>query len=197
MRLLFLTGWLLVLVIGAAWHFGPGQEGLQLDEANRHLVEAQKCAAAEQWAEADAAYDEALRLLPPGHQNEARVVRLEQAKARMLCHKLPTAHDDLKGLVDELKEDAAADPKVLAEARSALASAQYYMTWLLRLEGEPREVWEPEIEGARQSYRMLAEQAEQRGDADNARKSREDLEASVRLARMDLSDLQGLPLPSQ
>jgi hypothetical protein len=30
-----------------------------------------------------------------------------------------------------------------------------------------------------------------------ADKNRKDLEASIRLARMDLSDLQGLPLPSQ
>jgi hypothetical protein len=62
------------------------------------------------------------------------------------------------------------------------------------LEGEPPDVWEPEIEGARQNYRLLAEQA---GDSAAAMSYQEDLEAAVRLARMDLSELQGLNLPRQ
>jgi hypothetical protein len=44
---------------------------------------------------------------------------------------------------------------------------------------------------------MLAEQSETAGDAGAARKHEEDLESTVRLARMDLGELQGLPLPSQ
>jgi hypothetical protein len=67
----------------------------------------------------------------------------------------------------------------------------------MRLEGQGREVWEPEAESARQNYKMLAEDAAKKGDAPAVRKHREDLEASIRLARMDLSELQGLPLPSQ
>src|SRR5262249_43225614 len=111
--------------------------------------------------------------------------------------KLPGAHEDLKGLVEELKEDPNAEAQVLAEARTALAGSQYYMTWLMRLEGQPREVWEPEIEAARQTYRLLAEQSAAKGDSGNAKKHQEDLESAIRLARMDLSELQGLPLPSQ
>jgi hypothetical protein len=67
----------------------------------------------------------------------------------------------------------------------------------MRLEGEPKDLWEPEIEAARQGYRLLAEQAEINGDADAAKKHRQDLESSIRLARMELSELQGLSLPSQ
>jgi hypothetical protein len=67
----------------------------------------------------------------------------------------------------------------------------------MRLEGEPKDVWEPEIEAARQGYRLLAEQAEAKGDADGKKKHTEDVESSIRLARMELSDLQGLTLPSQ
>ena len=99
--------------------------------------------------------------------------------------------------MDELAADPAADPTLLADARSTLANSQYYMTWLMRLEGLGREAWEPEVEAARQNYKLLAEEAEKRGDAAAAKKHREDLEASIRLARMDLSELQGLPLPSQ
>ena len=71
------------------------------------------------------------------------------------------------------------------------------MTWLLRLEGQPRERWEPEIDAAQQSYRLLAEQAEQDGDLNSLSLCQDDLESSVRLARMDIGELQGLPLPSQ
>ena len=35
------------------------------------------------------------------------------------------------------------------------------------------------------------------GDETSTKKNQEDLEAAIRLARMDLSELQGLPLPSQ
>jgi hypothetical protein len=197
MRVLLLTGWLLLLVLAAAWHYGPGQDYTQLDEVAQVLARADRHAAAAEWQEADDAYEEALRLLPGNRAPEARRIRLERAKAQMLAHKLPAAHQDLKGLLDELQADPAADPRLVAHTRSSLASAQYYMTWLMRLEGEPRDTWEPEIEAARQNYRLLAEDAQGRGDSAAAQRNKEDLEAAIRLARMELSDLQGLPLPSQ
>jgi hypothetical protein len=67
----------------------------------------------------------------------------------------------------------------------------------MRLEGAPREEWEPEIEGARQTYKLLAGQAEERGQDELGARLRQDLESAIRLARMDLTELQGLPLPSQ
>ena len=60
-----------------------------------------------------------------------------------------------------------------------------------------REDWEPEIDSARATYKLLAEQAVERGDTTSARKHQEDLESAIRLARMDLGELTGLPLPSQ
>ena len=60
------------------------------------------------------------------------------------------------------------------------------------MEGFGQDVWEPEIEAARQTYKLLAEQA---SDPKQRQKHQEDLEAAVRLARMDLGELQGLPLP--
>jgi hypothetical protein len=170
---------------------------MRLDDVAGALRAADAHVAAEEWAEAAERYDEALRLLPAERTAEARRIRLERAKAQILGRKLPEAHQDLKALVEELKADPAADAKLLAGARSALANSQYYMTWLMRLEGEPREAWEPEIEAARQTYRLLAEQSGAAGDGPASRKHQEDLESAVRLARMDLGELQGLPLPSQ
>jgi hypothetical protein len=67
----------------------------------------------------------------------------------------------------------------------------------MRLEGSPREDWEPEIEAARQNFSLLAEQSVEQGDSNAAKRHEEDLESSIRLARMDLPELQGVPLPSQ
>jgi hypothetical protein len=197
MRIVVLVGWLIIPVGVAAYHYGPGQEQMLLDDAGQRLVEADRHVAAKEYSVAVEQFDEALRLLPAGRTQEARRIRLERAKAQMLARKLPEAHEDLKALVEEMTADKTADPKLLNEAHAALASSRYYMTWLMRLEGMPRDVWEPEIEAARQTYRLLAEEAENQGDNTLASQCRHDVESAIRLARMDLSELQGLPLPSQ
>ena len=197
MRTLLLFGWLLVPVGFGIWHYGPGQDHVARDDASRLLAQADALAKAEDWSAAVEKYDEALKLLPGDMIAEQRRVRLEKAKAQMLANGLPEAHADLKVLVEEMQGDLKADPALLADARSTQAQAHYYMTWLMRLEGLTRDIWEPEIEAARQNYRLLAEEAEKKGDEAGAKKHREDLESAVRLARMELSELQGLPLPSQ
>jgi len=211
MRQLLLFGWLLLPVAAGAYHFGPGQIALRADQAADSAHEAAELAAEARriqvldgdsaargtFAAACEAYERALQELPPGNEAQSRALRLELAKARMFVSQLPEAHRDLLGLVDELEADPKADAKTMSEARAALANAQYYRTWLMRLEGAPRDEWEPEIEASRQNYRLVAETAAARGDIEVARASEQDLEASVRLARMELSDLQGLPLPSQ
>lgn len=196
-RILALTVWLLAPIAGVAYHLGPGQDQKSLDDVARHVAAAEQAAADGKYEEAVTAYENALKGLPADRPAEARKLRLEKAKAQMLAKQLPEANADLKALLDELTADPAADQTLLADTRSAMANSQYYMTWLLRLEGAAPEVWEPEVEAARQQYKLLAEQAEARGDTAAAAKHKEDLEASIRLARMELSELQGLPLPSQ
>ena len=85
----------------------------------------------------------------------------------------------------------------MEEFYNTLANSEYYMTWLMRLEGLGRDAWEPRIEAARQTFKLLAVEAEEQGDEKLLKKSKEDLEAAIRLARIDLTELQGLPLPSQ
>lgn len=195
MRILGLCAWLLLVPVALAYHFGPGQIDQKLDATARQLAAAQALAAGENYAGAVEAFNEALKALPDKHTELARKIRLQRAKAQMLAKQLPEAHADLVSLVDDLSEDKYADPKLLAEARSALANSQYYMTWLMRLEGLGRDVWEPEIESARQIYRHLAEDAQ--NDPAAAQKHLEDLESAIRLSRMELGELQGLALPCQ
>ena len=197
MRIILIVLWLMIGLAGAIFHLGPGKENLVLDDAANALRSAQVAVQSENWGDAIDHYDKALELLPPEKENEARRVRLEKAKAQMMNSKLPDSRKALQGLLNEMLDDPAADPQLVQETRSSLASAQYYMTWLMRLEGVPKQIWEPEIEAARQNYRLIAETAQQQGQLENAKTAREDLESAIRLARMDLSELQGLPLPSQ
>ncbi len=183
MRMLILAGWLLLPVGFGIWHYGPGQERVQLDAVAKQLAEADRCTADKDWAKAIEWYDDALKNLPADRAAEGQRIRLEKAKAQMKAEQLPEANAALKTLCEELQTKGKEQPALLAETRVALAQSHYYMTWLMRLEGEPREAWEPEIEAARQNYRLLAEQAASVGDEKEAKKHTEDLESAVRLAR--------------
>jgi hypothetical protein len=211
MRKLLVFAWLLIPVAAAAYHYGPGQADLAADRAaaaaRRGGDLAREAAAIQErdgdlaakgtWFRAEEAFAEALELLPQDRVSEGHALRLERAKAQMMVSRLPEARRDLEGLVDELAGDPTADRALLADARATLANAQYYTTWLMRLEGLPREEWEREIDASRQTFKLLAEQAESAGDSVSAERAKQDLESSIRLARMDLEELQGLPLPSQ
>jgi hypothetical protein len=210
MRTILLLAWCAAPIAGLAYHYGPGQERLVLDDVATILARAESAVQDENWGEAVERYDEALKQLPADQTLTQRRLKLERAKAALLDSKLPTATADLSSLVEELQDaastkngatkdgaDAAANAQMLRESREALANSQFYMTWLLRLEGKAREEWEPQIDAARQNYRLLAEDAQERGDAGQQKRSQEDLESAIRLERAELQDLQGLPLPSQ
>jgi hypothetical protein len=197
MRKWLIVSWLLLPVLAGAYHFGPGQEQLVLDQVDAHLRSAEQAVGEELWEKAASEYELALAQVPETYIHQSRQIRLELAKVQMFNKKLPDANKELKQLVEDLTSDKNADQALLAESRSAMANSQYYITWLMRLEGLPREQWEPEIETARQTYRLLAEESACCGDNDSLLRHQEDLESAVKLARMDLKDLQGLPLPSQ
>ena len=148
-----------------------------------------------EFAEAVVDFDKAISSLPNGDISIAKKLRLEKAKAQMQCSQLPEAYKNLESMLSELNENT--EPKIRAEIKSTLANAQYYITWLMRLEGHPREVWEPVIESSRQNYYAAAEFTKSEGNQKTTDELLQNLEASIKLARMDLDELQGLPLPNQ
>lgn len=197
MRTLLIIGWLFAGLGGWIYHVGPGQAHLEMDQVNQLLKEARQLSANEQWPQAVTRFDEVLAELPGDRKVAARSVVLEKAKAQMMAAALPEARQTLESLLNEVRADESSDPRFLAEVQSTLANSQYYMTWLMRLEGLAEDEWKPEIESARQHYAQLVSEAEALGDEELALRAAEDLESSIRLARMDLAELQGLPLPSQ
>jgi len=201
MRKLLLAGWLLLPVGAWAYHEGPGQEGLQLDRVDAELAQARAAADKDDWDQAVVHFEAALKELPAletrALTHASQRIKLSAAKAKLEASDLIAARRELSDLVADLGADENADPAMLDEAREAFANSQYYYTWLMRLEGYPRDEWEPEVEVARQTFRLLAERADERGDEAGAKTHMEDLESAIKLARMDLEELQGLPLPSQ
>lgn len=197
MRILLVVLWLLIPVGAFAYHLGPGQGEMKRDQVSQILQEADGFVQAEQWALAAPLFKQAIELLPENEVVAQRRARLELAKCQVNDRGLSEATESLKVLVKELMDDETAGPELLADARTALANSQYYITWLMRLEGRPQEDWQPEIDSSQQIYRLLAEQADDDGDLELISIRKSDLESSVQLARMDIGDLQGLPLPSQ
>ena len=197
MRVLLIVLWMLIPVAALAYHLGPGQAQLKLDQASHLLKQADQDAQQEKWTTAHQKYAEALTVIPENETSLRNKVRLERNKALMMDRGLNEAFSDLTSLVEEMKANSQSDRDTLCEAQSSLASAQFYRTWLMRLEGQPRDVWEPQIESAQMTYRMLAEHSVNAGKDEQALVHRKDLESAIQLARMDVGQLQGLPLPSQ
>lgn len=194
MKIALTTLWLLIPLAFAAWHFGPGQVHLDLDDAQSHISKAENALAEEDYQTAIQNWEAAMGKLPKQEVTMGRRLELEIAKAKMLNKELPEAREELAELMLILDEDPNADPELRDETRSSLANARYYMTYLMKLEGLPDAEWEPEIEAARQEYKLLAQSA---SDPELAKTSADDLEAAIRLARIDPAELYGLPIPSQ
>jgi hypothetical protein len=197
MKILILTLWCLVPVGLFAWHYGPGREQLALDGTADILETAHAHAAAEDWPAAIESLETALAALPKERITEARRIRLELAKARMEAAGLPQAREELAALVAEIEADPQAPADLRDDSLAALATARFYMTYLMKLEGLPDTEWEPEIEAARQERKLLAQRASAAGDSAAATRHADDLEATIRLARMEPEELYGLAIPKQ
>jgi tetratricopeptide (TPR) repeat protein len=192
-RKLFLYAWLLAPVALLAYHYGPGQAGLARDAAAGKIELARQLEQKEDWREAVTAYDEALARLPATESSTRWQLRLARSKARMYAGELPEAISDMEGQLAEM-EKGLAPARSTQEVRAALGMAQYYAAWLMRLEGAPTAEWNVQVENARQHFRLLAEE-NLSSDPPAAKVHQENLESAIRLARMDLSELQGMPLP--
>jgi hypothetical protein len=197
MKILILTLWCLVPIGLLAYHYGPGKQGLSLDSTSELLEEARAHTTSGNPVKTIAALERALVALPKDRTHEAREIRLEIAKARMTNAGLPEAREELAALVEEINADPQAPATLRDDALASLASARFYMTYLMKLEGLPDSEWEPEIEAARQERKLLVQRATQAGNTAAATRHADDLESAIRLARMEPEELYGLAIPKQ
>lgn len=190
MRILFIVFWLLVPLGLAAYHYGPGQDRIELDDAGKAMAAADQAVANENWDVAIASYQKALSILPEEKAEMVTKIRIEIAKAKIQNKGLPEARQEMLQLVAELKaSNESASPELMEAAVETLAYTRYYMTYLMKLEGLPPTEWEPEIEAARQEYKLLAQ------TGSNRERHLSSLESAIRLARAEPKELYGLPIP--
>ncbi len=197
MKILVLTLWCLIPLGLLAYHYGPGNEMMTLDSTASLLETARSETRAGDWPGAIEAYEQSLAKLPKDRIPEAHRIRLELAKARMETTELPKAREELAALADDLAQTPNTDAALRDETLATLASSRFYMTYLMKLEGLPDSDWEPEIEAARQEQKLLVQRAVETGDTVAAEKHADDLEASIRLARMEPEELYGKAIPKQ
>ena len=196
MRLFLILCWLTLPLLAWAYHVGPGQQQLAIDDANVLVRQATWKESNDDFGNATQLYADALSELPDANTGEQHAIQLAMAKSQMKSGQLPEARSALQSMLDELETGENVNQPLVKDTRKTLAAAQYYMTWLMRLEGLPAEEWEPEIEASRQHYRLLAESTDT-ADGSVDPSNQKDLEAAIRLARMDLSELQALKIPTQ
>ena len=186
--------WALAPVALLAYHFGPGQAGLAREEARASIRAALNFEASEEWRQTIDAYNDALAALPDTETAKRQQLQLARANARIYVGELPEAMFEMEHLLDETAKGN--DSELESKVRSSLTSAQYYTGWLMRLELAEKKEWKEPLEKARQNFRLLAEQTA-KTDAKASEDHQKNLEAVVRLARMDLSEVQALPLPKK
>ena len=114
----------------------------------------------------------------------------------MFASQLPEANAALDELVDQMQDDKTADPALRDEAREALANVAV----LHDLADAARGAWRRRV-GARDRRAPARPTAcspsrpKSAGDQTAAKRHREDLESAIRLARLDVGELQGLDHP--
>jgi len=105
MRKLLIFIWLLVPLGAAAYHFGPGQQSIKIDQATTHIALAEKHLKNNQFDEAVIEFDKAIRLLPKENITANNRLRLEKAKAQMQCSQLPEAYIELLSMLSSQDEN--------------------------------------------------------------------------------------------
>jgi hypothetical protein len=182
--------WVVLPLAALAFHLGPGR---QFSAADRAAAEQRRAAAAVErgdWKEAASRF-EAARVALGDQSAERERLLLAEAAARVQAGELVEGQEQLQQLLAELEAADGSGADLTASVRHELATASYFAAWLMRVEGAAAEEWKPEAERARQQFRLLAEE----GSPAEGGTALENLEATIRLEQMDLSDLLAKPLP--
>ena len=186
-RRILTTLWLLLPVAALVWHLQIGRRHLAADRAAEEVAVAQAAVQRGDHREAATRFAAAVAALPVGHPGRD-TLEVAQATQTVAAGSIAEGLEALEGLVARLASGA--DRSLADDARAELAGAHYHAAWRMRLEGAASDEWLIEAEAARQHYRLLAETAPE------AEAATRNLESTVRLERMDLSELQGLKLPT-
>jgi hypothetical protein len=207
MRAFIIMIWLMI-PIGMAYHwFSPkGAACRQNDQVAKRWEQARETvraasAAGEKageerlLAEARGIYEEAIKLLPKGPESSIHRHRMALENSLVMIRQgfVEEGLEEIEGLMEVIR---AGDwpGSYEDDFRAAAAAGAYRAAAEMRMRGYRREEWAAVADDARQQYSMLAGKYET-ADPGTSRLLRQNLEASIRLVRMDLAFLEGDPLP--
>ena len=192
MRKVCLFIWCVLPIAWACYYYGPGQEHLKRDNAAELMQQARVEEKNANWDKARDLYDEALKALPEEDSDKEKVtLRLAKLRTFLNSSEAVKATEEAEALMLDVETGKLnISNKYKNDIRASLAHAEYYTAWHMRLEGSPRVKWMKELETARQNFRVLAEQQDDKSLKTN-------LEAAILLARMDLNKLKTIPLPDK
>ncbi len=188
--------WILIPLPVVVWHFGAGQEWLARDRAHTLLTQAAEAESRQAWPQAEAFYKEAADFVKNSEPTVKTQLDIALARTR---YRQGGAVDSIE-LIDRVISAPGFSKQPEAqqrEARELAGRIHYYAAWVLRLEGAQRDLWMEEAELSRQNFRMLSEQTLAAGQTNYSLLQQTNLESSVRLQRMSLTELMGKPLPEE
>ena len=188
--------WLLVPLPMVVWHFGSGQKWLARDRAHALIEQAERAEARKYWAEAETLFQASATKL--GNRDHVVRMQLELALARVHYHqsKALEAIDGVDRILANAQFTTLPAPQQ-REVRELAARIHYYAAWVMRLEGARRDLWLEQAELARQNYRLLTESSFDPGKAASSPLKESNLESSVSLERISLTELMQRPLPEE
>ena len=187
-RKLFWILWICFPVIIAVWYYRSGPEAFQYDLAGSLADQAYAAAVQGDYKNASELYLESQKALPAKDVKRHLQLRLAELQSRIRTEDILTGSEQLSEFLLDLPGDV--PEKLKQQVRSELAASYYHTSLLMRQEGAGSDEWLPIIQQARQQYRVLAET----GTGNN---NQQNLEAAIKLQRMDQSLIQGLPLPKK
>ncbi len=193
LRNLLIVAWCAVPLIAIAFHYGPGQPALARDIAAEHLQTARVAATQENYDDALQAFAATLSALPENDPTRPRI-ELERAVVNAASGNLLEGIEQMGDLLKTLSDRGEGNSELARATRTELGEAHYHAAWLMRLEGASTDEWTLEADAARQHFRLLAETATNENEAITHEKN---LESTIRLQQLDLSELKGLPLPKK
>lgn len=195
---LFIGFWICIPAFVLAFHFGPGLMFWQRDLASDHIADARAAAADSDWEAVYTSLNSAELALPDADAKLKEELRFAAAAARIKSGKILEGIEDLQTMLDEseLEDNADRYTEDLSDRiRNELATGAYHAGVLMRKEGATEDEWKPEVERARQHFRLLAEKASDKSDVEKTETFKKNLEATIRLEHMSVKDVQALPLP--
>jgi hypothetical protein len=213
--------WLLCPIAFLYFHFTLGVRCNFENEVNQKLQACEEYETQNRWDEAIKKYDDVLLLISNFIQDEkkkseekkktvftenekeiSRAKRLEiqvmLARAKALTNaKQISESANILGDILSYFNSKGVDDSLTDEVRNNLAICQYYIAWHMRLEGMLRSDWFPELESSRQIFKYLAEKKRDSEDSELSLDFQKNLEAVIRMERMDLPTLRKMKLPKK